>query len=363
MLLKTPSEVLSAMEQLKNVEYYAFDTEFIRIKTYYPELCLMQYALKDSCFVIDNIKLSKEDHWHEVRPHLHKFFQEANAVMVLHAASQDLEILHHDLCLPEIIFDTQLAARFLGFTGVPSYGDLVKHFLGIILDKKLQFSNWSKRPLSPAHLEYAIKDVIYLHEIYPMILEQLITSTKFEWFIEDMQSLRKSVVAPKEYDLTELKSILTRLTTLQEAEECYCILKTRQAIAKQFNINKQSLLSLDDLLLWLSDGRMLYKNLEVTFKLKDRFVQYLEDVKGSKSQWTDKIKNSWDNRYIFLDIKNDRLTALKQLSHKVSNEVKLAPELIASSKDLVSLINQKPSRLDSGWRHELFTKKALELTS
>ncbi len=176
-------------ERLASADWVALDTEFMREKTYYPQLCLLQLATPDWAVCLD--PLAEID----LAP-LFTVLQRSDLTKVLHAASQDLEIFYHlSGQVPAPVFDTQLAAPLLGYADQIGYGNLVAEVLGKKLDKAHSRADWAHRPLSDAQLHYAADDVIFLAQLYPVIVERLQEHGRLQWLDEDFAKL----VDPQRY--------------------------------------------------------------------------------------------------------------------------------------------------------------------
>ena len=154
-------ETLEAfVERARASSVLAIDTEFLREKTYYARLCLLQLATDDEVAIIDPFAVND---LHVLVPLL----ADRDIVKLFHAGGQDLEILYREVgMLPEPIFDTQVAAALLGHTQQIGYGALVHSVCGVNLKKVDSYTDWSRRPLSDSQLEYAADDVVYLPGIY-----------------------------------------------------------------------------------------------------------------------------------------------------------------------------------------------------
>ena len=145
----------------------AVDTEFLREKTYYANLCLLQLATDTEVAVVDPFAI-------EDLSVLVPLMEDPTIVKLFHAAGQDLEIIYRELgVLPSPVFDTQVAAALLGHTQQIGYGPLVHSLCGVSLKKSDSFTDWSRRPLSPSQLDYAADDVIYLPKMYRIMCERL----------------------------------------------------------------------------------------------------------------------------------------------------------------------------------------------
>lgn len=171
------------------------DTEFMREKTYYPKLCLLQLATADAVFCIDPLKIN------DLSPVLEILYR-PDVVKVLHAAKQDLEIFFHLRgAIPAPIYDTQIAAALLGQNDQVGYANLVQQQLGVTLDKAHTRTDWSQRPLEQGQLRYAADDVIYLRQIYVRQQNALQRMGRAEWLTEDFQALADPLAYAPDPDL------------------------------------------------------------------------------------------------------------------------------------------------------------------
>jgi ribonuclease D len=160
---------------------FALDTEFHRERTYLPVLALIQIATSDRVALVDPFAV-------DVRPLREAL--EGDRVCVMHAASQDLEILELACGLPpRRLFDTQIAALFCGHR-TSSLGKLVESFLGVRLDKTAQLSDWTRRPLPQRDLEYAVSDVAHLLPLRGALIDTLGTRGRIDWAEEEIERLR-----------------------------------------------------------------------------------------------------------------------------------------------------------------------------
>jgi ribonuclease D len=169
----------------KKPKYLLLDTEFVREKTYFSKLCLVQVSGPGiEPTIIDPLEPTTE-----MEPLLDAL-NDPDVVKVLHSAYQDLEIFYHLTGkVPSPIFDTQVAASVLGYGEQVSYANLCKAICNVEISKAQQFTDWSKRPLSQAQIDYALGDVIYLKDIYLRLKEQLAERGREEWIAEDIARL------------------------------------------------------------------------------------------------------------------------------------------------------------------------------
>ena len=181
--LLTCSDALAAFcDRASKAEALALDTEFMRERTYYPELCLIQAALPDEIVLID--PLSELD----LSPLAQ--LMASGGDKILHACRQDQEVLVAALkSAPMPLFDTQHAAALCGFPPQWSYAALVTQFSGVELAKTATRTDWSRRPLSTQQLEYAADDVRYLIDIRAQLMDKLAALGRLDWFAQDMRAM------------------------------------------------------------------------------------------------------------------------------------------------------------------------------
>ena len=158
------------------------DTEFMRERTYRPQLCLLQLATPARCECVDPLG---DIDFEPLRPAL----SGARTVKILHAARQDLEVLWPLFGAVAPLFDTQVAAALTGLPAQVGYGELVRRLMGVEIDKSHTRTDWSRRPLSAAQLAYAVDDVRYLPPLRDALLEQLDRLGRRGWLEEEMQPL------------------------------------------------------------------------------------------------------------------------------------------------------------------------------
>ena len=170
-------------ERAMHSSVLAIDTEFLREKTYYAKLCLIQLATDDETAIVDPFAV---DDLKVLAPVL----RNENVMKLFHAGNQDLEILLREVgVLPHPLFDTQVAAALLGHTQQIGYAALVHAECGVTLKKIDSFTDWSRRPLSDSQLEYAADDVVYLPRMYERMRAQLVELGRLSWLDRDFEDL------------------------------------------------------------------------------------------------------------------------------------------------------------------------------
>lgn len=183
-------ELTACCERLARAEFITVDTEFIRDKTYWPRLCLIQVAGPEDELVVDPLADGID-----LAPFYWLMANEA-VIKVFHAARQDLEIFHHEAgVIPSPLFDTQVAAMVCGFGDSVGYDTLVRKVAKVQIDKSSRFSDWARRPLTERQLNYAIQDVTHLRGVYAWLAGQLQRNERTHWLAQEMAIL----TAPSTY--------------------------------------------------------------------------------------------------------------------------------------------------------------------
>jgi ribonuclease D len=186
--ITTTADLAEYCTQAAAHDYVTVDTEFLRERTYYSKLCLVQLAMPgtdDSGAVLvdplaDGISLEP----------LYDLFRDTSVVKVFHAARQDLEIFFVDAqVFPVPLFDTQVAAMVCGFGEQVGYETLVRKIVREGVDKTSRFTDWSRRPLSDAQKTYALADVTHLRQVYEFLATELEKSGRSRWVAEELEIL------------------------------------------------------------------------------------------------------------------------------------------------------------------------------
>ena len=188
-LIGEADEALTVVERVITAGQYAIDTEFHRERTYFPHLALIQIQVDDSIFLIDPLAF-------DIRVMRPMF--ESDAVAVLHAARQDLEVLEHAVgAAPRRLWDTQLAAGFLGLS-TPSLSSLLESELGVRVPKADRLTDWMRRPLSERQRNYAAADVANLRELHRRQSAELTARSRMGWLTEALDELQAEYRGPRD---------------------------------------------------------------------------------------------------------------------------------------------------------------------
>src|SRR5882672_8348861 len=186
------AELAGLCQRLAKAEYIAVDTEFMRDKTYYPQLCLVQIAGPEEAAAIDTLAPGVD-----LKP-LFALLLDPAVIKVFHAARQDIETFFHIAgVIPTPLVDTQVAAMVCGFGDAVSYENLAAKLAGARIDKSSRFTDWAQRPLTDRQLQYALSDVTHLRPAYEHLARRLAKTGRSKWVAEEMAVL----ISPATYRL------------------------------------------------------------------------------------------------------------------------------------------------------------------
>lgn len=345
--------------QLAGSQWLSLDTEFVREKTYYPKLCLIQISDGEQIACIDPIAIE------DLEP-LFTLLYDPAITKVWHACSQDLEIFAHLRAdIPAPLFDTQLAASLLGHGNQISYAALVKELCGVELDKSHSRTDWSRRPLSEAQLIYAADDVRYLCDVYEKLRDELNGSGRGEWLAEDFTALTDT----QRY-LVDMQSVWQQVRGLEVLRGAQlAVLQAlgawREKRAQKSDKPRRWLMA-DELLVALAQANPEDANslaeAGLSDKARDRYGSELlvlirQALATPEEQWP-------------IVIRRDRPTPEeKQLSKDLMNAVKKAAAehdidsaLLATRKTLNALMaGQRDLPVLQGWRRSIIGETLLAM--
>jgi len=348
----TPDALRLFSEQISGADWIALDTEFLREKTYYPKLCLIQIATTEVVACIDPIALD------DLTPLLDVVF-DTRITKVMHAARQDLEILYNIRgSVPVPVFDTQVAALLLGYPDQIGYGNLVKETLGVSLEKKHTRADWSLRPLSQDQVQYAADDVVYLVDVYQQLLEKLNGLGRLDWLSGDFERLTSTDLYMNDPDKAWLKVKGGKRLKGTSLSVLQAFAAWREKTAQKKNIPKGWLMR-DDVLIDLArlqpdSASSLGKIRGIGEGLVKRNGEYLlgliEDAK--KKQPQPLADREFRQR---LSPSQDALVDVMMAVVRISAENNsLNPAVLATRKHLEKLLaGETDSSLMQGWRKKL----------
>lgn len=363
--ITTTHDLAEFCNRAAQAPYVTVDTEFLRERTYYSKLCLVQLAIpgkSDADAVLvdplaDGISLDP----------LYDLFRNEKVGKVFHAARQDLEIFYVDAkVIPTPLFDTQVAAMVCGFGDQVGYETLVRKIAKQSLDKSSRFTDWSRRPLSEAQKTYALADVTHLRQIYEYLAAKLEKTGRSHWVSEELATLTTPetyIVRPEDaWERVKTRSSSPRLLAIVRA-----LAEFRESYAQTRNIPRSRVFK-DDALIELastkpktSDDLQKSRLLLREARKGDIANGILAAVAHGMSLAQEdlpKVAPDVDQKAV-----NQALADLLRVLLKAKTEnIGVAAKLIASTSDLDALASGEreiaPLR---GWRYEVFGQDALRL--
>lgn len=344
-MIQSSSQLTNFLDRASDQPQIGFDTEFLRVKTFFPRLCLLQVSWPGTTECVD--PLPSESH-----ERLQQFLQSYQGALIIHAASQDLEVLHHTYQLPPLtIFDTQVAAAMLGMGAQLSYAALVDRICGVVLEKSQTRTDWCKRPLTDAQIEYARGDVAYLPELHRFLSGRLRDTQRSYWLTEDCQASCRQYADPNVppppvvkggFDLpTDAQHRLWRLMNWRESRarqrdlprEWVISSSDLVSIARRHPVTRAELISL------CSSSRMLERNANAILEAMNEAA-----VVSPHGMWQKTDVLSEAEKVLVKKLQ----TELRRLSEQADVEA----TLVANRRSLENLVRGSSTALDSGWRHE-----------
>ncbi len=363
--ITTTEDLAAFCKAAKNEPYVTIDTEFLRERTYWSKLCLIQMALPGKtgdAVLVDPIvgeAMSLEP--------MYDLFRHEATVKVFHAARQDLEIFFVEgNCFPKPLFDTQVAAMVCGFGEQVGYETLVKRIVKAELDKTSRFTDWSRRPLTTAQSEYALADVTHLRGIYEFLSAQLEKNGRKAWVEEELSVLTDPETYTTRPDEAWLR-VKTRTTSGRFLGLVKTLAKFREEYAQGNNVPRSRVMK-DDALLELASTRPTSTEELGRSRLLLREGRKPEIAEGILAA----IKAGMEMRQEDLpkpDLSRDQLQVnpaladlLRVLLKAKSESLGVAPRLIASASDLDMIAaGERGLETLKGWRAEAFGDDALRL--
>ncbi|MGB7317284.1 MAG: ribonuclease D [Planktotalea sp.] len=366
MLTITTTDALEAFcTEARKHPYVTVDTEFLRERTYYSKLCLVQLAMpgkddSNGCLVdplAEGISLEP----------LYDLFRDTNVVKVFHAARQDIEIFQVDAgVIPVPLFDTQVASMVCGFGEQVGYDTLVRKITKEEIDKSSRFTDWSRRPLSDAQKTYALADVTHLRQVYEFLSKKLNDAGRAHWVAEEMKILN----SPETY-VTQPEDAWQRVKTRNTNPRFLAIVRElarfREDYAQTRNVPRSRVYK-DDALVELaatkpkdhadlSRSRLLLRDARKG-EIAEGILTAIKTGKNCAEADLPSLKRTNEK----LQVNPALADLLRVLLKAKTASVGVASKLVAPTSDLDAIAAgiRDVSALQ-GWRYEVFGEDALLL--
>jgi ribonuclease D len=371
-IITSTAQLSETIQLVRRSPWCALDTEFMREKTYFPQLCLIQIATAELIFCIDPLAVR------DISP-LADLLADPAVEKVIHSATQDIEVLLLGTgVIPKPVFDTQIAASLLGYGDQMSYAQLVARLLALEIDKSQSRTDWSRRPMSPEQLQYARDDVRHLAALYPILRSELETRQRLGWMQEEIEP----ALQPENYRPSPRNAWLRvsghRRLRSQELAVLRELAAWRELEAGNRNRPRRWIMSDDSLLRIARLASETTSLLQQGTGWDDRLTQQCAEAIIAAVQEAKRIPpDAWPEpaptRKLTAE-QETRLASAVQTLNEIAQREHVCSERLASRRDVVTWLFppehpsqnaretalERPSRLCCGWRAELTKDLLLE---
>ncbi len=346
LFIDTDSKLREFLDAIANEDVLALDTEFVREKTYFPKLCLIQIATPDLTVCVD--MLADFD-----RAPLFDRALDPETAWILHSARQDLEVLFlQDERSPGTLIDTQIAAALLGYAPQIGLQGLLMDELGVEVEKGHARTDWSRRPLPEAAVDYALDDVRYLLPLWEKLDRRLRELRRADWFESDCNNaLATPPIAPPVAIWSRLRGLRSMDENQQHA--ALALVGWRERLAQSLDRPRRWIMS-DELLARIArTAPRDIDSLRAVREMPPRLVErsgkaIVAEIKTSR--------DTGDNGLLEQHLNQDRpsKSALQRLQAQVqrrADELGIHSEVLATRKEMTEMLIGRPSeRIDGSWR-------------
>lgn len=355
-IIDDPNTLLQLSHELSLQPAIGLDTEFMRERTYFARLCLLQLSLGDRCVCVDTLALQD-------LACLRAVMADSRIIKVLHAARQDLEVLAPATGVLLGLFDTQVAAALIGLPAQVGYGDLVHQLLGQALHKAQTRTDWSRRPLTQAQIDYALDDVRHLLPLRDRLTEKLRSLGRWAWFEEEMAQLDSA--GPF---VTDPQEAWRRIKGVSELDEA------RQALARTLAAwREQRAITADRPRSWILPDQALRDLVLYAPRTMQQLERIDELPEGIRNNSGPELLEAIASLQLPAQLPplprrprrepadNDVVRKLTQVTHQAGRELGIAPEILATRRELERLAAGARDGVPmSGWRQAVIGNRLLQ---
>jgi ribonuclease D len=347
-IVADPEALETLVTEVAAQDSYGFDTEFHTERTYVPDLALIQIAWSGKVALVDPLAVDPAP--------LARVFG-GPAVAVVHAASQDLDVLMAACgVIPAVVFDTQIVAGFLGLS-TPSLSRLVEQMLGVSLPKADRLSDWLVRPISERQITYALNDVAYLLELRDVLTEKLRVLGRLEWALSECEQVlsdRTAARVPEEawWKLGDIRGMSRRSRAVAQEVAAW-----RERTAAESNRPRRMVLS-DLGLLALSqrpprngDELRAVRGIDGRHLAQGRAAEIMRAVERGLELPPEQIRMPAEGRDA--PAPPAAVAVCSGLVRQIADDLDFDQSLLATRADIAQLLCGEPSRLDTGWRRSI----------
>lgn len=360
-LLETEADLQAFDAAHQNIRWMSLDTEFIGEKRYRTLLCIIQIATENGIYIFDVLQLP------HIEPLL-KLIQQPEVLVITHAGENDYKILYEQYqIIPTNVFDTQIAAGFVGYKYPISFGKLVEEELGIYLNKSQTVTDWERRPMRTKQIKYALEDVIPLYDLWTALQQQIDQLNRRDWVKEEMQKLESSNYYQRDPNREALNHRQINNLSLKEQAFLLRLYEWRRQKAEERNHSKEMVLPKKNIGTITRSLQMGINGLKQNRRISDRFI----------SRYGAAILNLYEQRIteeeqkVLKEIKTPREIEPKEdiclellynfVQHRCL-EQQVAPDLVLS-RGAFKLMKYDPTYVEptiqSGWRRQILGEELM----
>ena len=346
--IDNPDALQSRLYAWRDMPLVALDTEFIRERTYYPQLALVQLAVPGEVLLVDPLAAG-------VAEALKPLLASTDTVKLMHSASEDLQALMRGCgVLPAPLFDTQVAAALAGFGAGLGYQKLVQQITGVALEKGETRSDWLRRPLSESQLRYAAEDVLHLHEVHAALEARLRELGRLDWLHADSARALRNAGADADDPFPHLSVRSAQMLDIEGQARLARLLRWRDAEARRCDRPKS----------WILDNELavlLSRRPPDDFhRFNDLLDRHPEAPRKSRRELWALLEQPLTDAELDIplnrgeQVDKQRLKRLQEAVATLAQSLDLPEGLLCSRKHLESLLEGRgwPDALQ-GWRREL----------
>jgi len=327
--------------KIDNSDHIAIDTEFKRTDTYFPILCLIQIATDEFLEIIDPKSINN------FQP-LINLLKSHKITWIFHSARQDLELIFNEFgLLPKKIFDTQIAANFLEFDYQISYQAIIEKVCNVKLEKKYTRIDWSRRPLPPGAIDYAVDDVRYLIKLKNILEQKLIREKKLDWAEEEFKSiLDENLYQPDIFKSWKKVKGFSKINR-NKYQYAFAISSWREQCAIKQDKPRKWIISDEQIYSLLSGNYSLNKSNKQDL---DSFCEYFKNEINSFK---------FDNKInILTKLESEQKKQLQSSLAAIANQYNLKAEVLFNKKSIINFIKtRQKANFQSGWRYSLLKEE------
>lgn len=357
--IESDSVLAEYCEQQALTPWLGLDTEFLRVRTYYPQLCLVQVSSPDTIHCVDPQAVG------DMSP-LYDLLTRESLTTIMHAARQDMElVLAESGKLPSFVFDTQLAASFCGYGDQIGYAGLVEAITGVTLGKAYTRTDWCKRPLSAGQIDYAEDDVRYLGEIHDVLRDRLRELGREDWFVQESAGLLEAdtyTIKPEEaWRRVKFRGKMTP----EQHQRLLALAGWRERTAQQEDLPRNWVMRDPELINLVfefgQEAGALKNAISERARQRRRWTNELEELLVKTDQAPAPDNGHQPRPEPMTGSQQKKADKIMARLRDLADKMQLSSALLATRRDVNQIVRDGNLQSLSGWRKEVLEEELSEL--